>query len=314
MIISPIIPIWVMIIICVILGILAINKNKYASLRCLLIIVLLFIINLRIMISSSDVIVMSNNLDVIFVIDATISMAAEDYNGNQKRLEAVKKDCNYIMEQLAGAKFSVISFKTSSQILIPFTKDTTMATESINAIQTEYKLYARGSSMNVPKENMLQLLESSSKKENRKRIVFFISDGEITNDDKLESFSELKKYVDDGAVLGYGTITGGNMKTKDYSLSKEEEYIKDETSYPRVNAVSKIDEHNLKSIAKDLEIEYIHMDKQSNITEKLKEIKRSIISNSDEEKTKSSVDIYYLFAVPLLLILIYEFISYKRSL
>ena len=57
-----------------------------------------------------------------------------------------------------------------------------------------------------------------------KRILFFISDGEITSEEKLSSFSSIKKYVDDGAVLGYGTSSGGKMKITD-SLTKTENYI-----------------------------------------------------------------------------------------
>ena len=48
--------------------------------------------------------------------------------------------------------------------------------------------------------------------------VFFITDGEITNNDSLESFSKASKYIDYGAVLGYGTKEGGKMYPKsDYN-------------------------------------------------------------------------------------------------
>ena len=40
----------------------------------------------------------ADNLDILFVIDTTISMIAEDYDNNETRLSAVKKDCEYIIE------------------------------------------------------------------------------------------------------------------------------------------------------------------------------------------------------------------------
>lgn len=311
MIISPIIPIWIMIIICIILIIMK-SKNKSTFIRQIIIIVLIFVINLRIKIPSSEVQVMSNNLDVLFVIDSTISMMAEDYNGNEKRLEAVKKDCEYIVENLYGARFSVISFNNDAQILIPYTKDGNMAIEAISTIRTLDDFYAKGSSLNVAKEDIIKSLKLSEQKEGKKRIVFFISDGEITNGDKLESFSEIKKYVSNGAVLGYGTQKGGNMKVKD-RLTEKEEYIEVRTtSFPYENAVSKIDENNLKNIAQDIGIDYINMEKQSKIDYKLKEIKQKLLQNDLDESTNSYNDIYYIFVVPLCFILIYEFINYKR--
>ena len=51
--------------------------------------------------------------------------------------------------------------------------------ETINALKGMDELYARGSSLNMPMEDMKQLLESSEKKENRNRIVFYIRDEKL---------------------------------------------------------------------------------------------------------------------------------------
>ena len=53
--------------------------------------------------------VISNDLDVLFVVDNTISMIAEDYNGDNTRLSAVKEDIKHIVEELEGAKFSIVT-------------------------------------------------------------------------------------------------------------------------------------------------------------------------------------------------------------
>ena len=65
-----------------------------------------------------------------------------------------------------------------------------------------------------------------------------------------------------------------------------EDYIKDRTD--NKNAVSKIDENNLNSIAKDLNIEYIYMDKQSNINKKLKDIGKK--SNEERQDSLSNYE------------------------
>ena len=49
-------------------------------------------------------------LDVMFVIDNTISMLAEDYDGENTRLEGVKTDCSYIIDELAGQERLLLHF------------------------------------------------------------------------------------------------------------------------------------------------------------------------------------------------------------
>ena len=108
---------------------------------------------------------------------------------------------------------------------------------------------------------MVASLERSAKKQDRYTVVFFISDGEITNDDKLKSFSGASSYLDGGAVLGYGTSQGGQMKVQKSMYMDEKGYLEDTESSS--NAVSKINENNLKTIAQDMGIDYIHMEKHS---------------------------------------------------
>lgn len=316
MIISPIIPLWIMIPISVTMFFFIKKDGLFRVIRQILIIILLFVINIRIMVQNDEVEVMTCNVDVLFVIDTTISMNAEDYGSkNDTRLQGVINDCTYIVRELEGANFSIITFDNDAKVEIPYTKNNDSLENAINCLKTMEELYARGSSLNQPLETMENVLSQSSKKNNRKRILFFISDGEITNNEELKSFDGVKKYVDGGAVLGYGTVNGGNMKnlSKTYNDGKAIDYIYDKTSYPYKKAISKLDEENLKKIAKDIDIEYIHMENQSNIDKKIKEIKNSFWTNDETDKEKSYVDIYYVFAVPLLILLLIEFIHYKKG-
>ncbi|MCI8621610.1 MAG: hypothetical protein HFJ50_08010 [Clostridia bacterium] len=99
MIVNPIIPIWLMLIICTVL-IFLIVKNKEHKLKRVIIVTLLFVINLRIMLPNGKNREISSNLDVVFVIDNTISMIADDYEGKVSRLEAVKEDMEFIVDKL----------------------------------------------------------------------------------------------------------------------------------------------------------------------------------------------------------------------
>jgi Ca-activated chloride channel family protein len=62
--------------------------------------------------------------------------------------------------------------------------------------------------------------------------------------------------VDGGAVLGYGTPEGGQMKVRALDVPDEEaELIVDSTGAP---AVSKLDEKTLRQIAEELDVQYVH--------------------------------------------------------
>ena len=108
--INPIIPIWLMAVICVV--ILFFRRKKAAYIRQIVAVILLFVMNLRIMIpdmtvKKTDV---EMNTRVLFVIDNTLSMIANDCDDNRQRMEAVKEDCEYITDELAGSKFAIITF------------------------------------------------------------------------------------------------------------------------------------------------------------------------------------------------------------
>ncbi len=202
--IFPIIPIWIMLIICAVLTYMQIADKKNRT-RRIAIIWLLFVINVRIMIKTNDLENYGSNLNILFVIDNTISMAAEDYDKELTRLEATKKDVSYIIDKFGEAKFSIITFSNSAQVLVPFTKDISMVKHAVNIMQVTDKLFAEGTSLDTPLEEMIEILKGRNENKTRKSIIFFISDGEATKDGKIKSFSEVSKYVETGAVLGYGT-------------------------------------------------------------------------------------------------------------
>lgn len=315
MIINPIIPIWVMAIICVFFLVLK-RKGKGNFIRQILIVILLFVINIRIMIPGDDVPTMMPKVDVLFVVDNTISMLAEDYNGHGKRMDAVKNDCKYITEQFPGAFFSVVTFGDSVQRIIPYTVDANMAVETIGLLHGQPRYHAQGTSLNDVMGSMEQMLNDD--RENFK-ILFFISDGEVVNSEALKSYQELNKYVDGGAVLGYGTEKGGPMKPIDYLEDElEAEYLTYyDNNYDEQMALSKIDEGNLKSIASDFGINYVHMTSQSEIDGTIKNLQAEVNKleiTTDMESKEGYADIYYLFVIPLLVLLVVDFVYNKKKI
>ncbi len=345
MIINPIIPIWLMTIICIIAIVLIIynvqirnmikNKlNNEITLRQknlikqhilnssikIAIVILIFIINLRFMVPNGETMAVNSDTNILFVVDTSISMKALDYNGNKERLEGVINDCCYIVDELSDCKFSIITFGDTAQRVIPFTTDIDMVQAELKAIKLEDDIYAKGSSMNLAKEILEKTLREEQKRQNgnSKFIVFFVTDGEITKKGEvLESFTSISQYISNGAVLGYGTTTGGKMINSLYENDPTSEYyyIYYYNNYEKTTAISRIDEKNLKQIAKDLGIDYIQMNKTSNINYKISKIKQQVSeSQTMEEKISVYQDIYYYFAILLVILLIIDFIIKKRRM
>lgn len=306
----PIIPIWIMLIICISLIIYIIIKKR--DLLQILIIILLFIINLRIMIPSNNSKTIKNDLDILFVIDNTISMNALDYNGSNTRLSGVKEACNYIIDELNGSRFSVITFDNTSRIVTPYTYDANITREAISIMMPINELYAKGSSIDVSLDSIMYSLKNSKKKNDNNRIIFFISDGENTSNNSIKSFKSISKYISDGAVLGYGTKKGGYMK--DESEYATNEYIMDYTDTNFGKAISKIDEKNLKEIANDMDVDYIHVTNSNDINSKIKQIKNKTKSTLESNDKSSYDDIYYIFVIPLLILLFIEFDRFRRRI
>ena len=150
------------------------------------------------------------------------------------------------------------------------------------------------------------------------KIIFFISDGEVVNSEELASYSNLKKYVDGGAVLGYGTTAGGAMRPLKYVGDEETlEYLYyyDE-DYNSVKAISKIDEGNLKQIASDLGVKYVHMTKQSKIDSQIDKLQSEISKNvaySENDSKNGYKETYYWFAIPLVFLMIFDYIYFSSK-
>lgn len=304
----PIIPLWIVIPISIIFIVYSIFSKKIDFIS-ITIIILLFIINLRIMIPNNNIDNDLNNLNVLFVFDNTISMQALDYDGKNTRMSGVVEDSTHIINKLYGANFSLISFDNNTKVVIPYTRDVNSIINGFNNIMPIDDLYAKGSSLNIPYNTIIDYLKKSKEKNNT-NILFFISDGEITNNDKLRNYHDVGGFIDDGAVLGYGSNKGGYMMST--TDSSDNKYIIDNSNHDK--AISRIEENNLKRLANDLNIDYIHMNKKNNIDDKLSEIKyknnkRVLSSNMNDYN-----DIYYIFVVPLLILLLIDFERIRRML
>jgi Ca-activated chloride channel family protein len=203
----------------------------------------------------------TNQYNVYFVVDTTASMVAEDWDEESAtRLSGVKKDIGHLVDEYSGAKFTLITFDSEAVIRTPLTKDATALMTSVKNMSPEITKNSKGSSPWLANELLTTTLQKNTEGfPDRANIVFMFTDGEKTSSDETtQTYVNSADYVQGGMVYGYGTEEGGEMKKQNgyYITSKEDIYIKDESSTPPITALSKIDETNLKTIAEQIGINY----------------------------------------------------------
>ena len=250
--------------------------------------------------------------DVYFVIDVTQSMAAEDYNGQQIRLSGVRSDVKAIVSQLAGARFSVISFANTANLELPLTTDASAAVAASDALTPVMYTYAKGSSPSTPLDMLKQQLQNDQRDHpDRFRIVYYLSDGEVTGGAKVASFSPARSYITDAKVLGYGTAAGGRMKESVYQSSnttvEESGYLHDPNEYSK-DALSKLDESNLQKIAGELGGDYVHREKPGNDSILIAGMNPSrTVKSEANSQVAAYTDLSWIVALPLLCSLGWEY-------
>ena len=307
---NPIIPVPVMLIFCVVLLVFK-RRGVTPYIRQIIAVILLFIVNLRPMYPSDNITVKTSKLDlkVVVVIDDTISMLGDDQPGYDTRIDKVREDVRYIVENLPGAKFSIIAFNNNVHVLTPFTDSVPYIYNALDSIYPLSPTYATGTNISSCVGTLEDVLDDANSEEEASQevVLFFLSDGENTDNNRMRSFTRLADYLSGGAVMGYGTERGGHMSY--YSqLQGTNVTVMDGGA----EAVTRINEDNLESIALDMDIQYINMSGNSGLESVVQGIQEMHEAEPEDDTRQGYVDIYYFFMVPLAILVAYEFISLKR--
>lgn len=255
-------------------------------------------------------------LNVFFVVDTTSSSAAEDWNGSQPRLVGMRADIKSITEELAGARFSLLSFDSTAIQRVPLTDDASAVVSAAEVMRQEVTYYSHGSSIseaNTLLENRLAAARKSDP--GRANLVYYLGDGEQTSDQAPGSFASSRSLTDGGGVLGYGTEKGGRMKEFDgygdqYSDNR---YIKDKTEPGSPDALSHIDQPALREIASQLGVPYLHRVAGGSLSSVVDTAKRGQVVSSSS-RTASVVNLYWIAAIPFFLLLFVEVALVLRAL
>jgi Ca-activated chloride channel family protein len=202
------------------------------------------------------------DVNVFFVVDTSSSIVAEDYGNRSPRLDGVRQDIMAIAGELAGARFSLLTFDNNAVVRMPPTADTSALETAVAVLQPQVTPFSKGSSITAAGRLLTERLRSARDSHpERPRLVYYLGDGEQTSAAVPEAIRVDGGLVNGGAVLGYGTPEGGRMKENTGTRSGPGSgagYIQDRTSGSGRDALSLIDEGRLQWIAGQLGVPYVH--------------------------------------------------------
>ncbi|WEK61610.1 MAG: VWA domain-containing protein [Candidatus Microbacterium colombiense] len=245
---------------------------------------------------------LATDTDIVLVVDTTASIVAEDWDGDRPRLDGVRADVQAIVQQYPGARFALLTFDAAAELRMPLTTDTTAVMGSLEVLRPEVTSLSRGSSIGIAAPLLAETLKSAAESSpERSRMVFYFGDGEQTVDSPPESFSASTKYTDSGAVFGYGTAEGGPMRiTTGGVAGGGSDYIEYEGS----DALSTIDETNLKLVAGQLDVEYQH--RTADAAPTLPDAPSTTTSYTESGTTGKVTELYWIAALVIVALLGFE--------
>ncbi|WP_458111115.1 VWA domain-containing protein [Arthrobacter sp. R1-13] len=249
----------------------------------------------------------ASNLNVFFVVDTTSSMVAEDFGSSEPRLQGVKADILSIARELSGARYSVITFDSSAAVRMPLTVDSSALETVISILGPQVTNYSTGSSVTMAGKALQARLQAARESHpERPRIVYYLGDGEQTSAERPTPLGVETSLVDGGAVLGYGTPEGGKMRENTGAADDSEAgYIKDRTGGESRDAISKIDEDQLRKIADQLGVPYVHRTAGASAAPMLQDASPGNLDRT-EQVLDGRTELYWIPALAALLLALRE--------
>ena len=185
-------------------------------------------------------------IDIIFAIDVSKSMLAEDVAPN--RLEKSKQLVSQIINQLGSDRIGIIAYSGSAFPVLPITTDYSVAKMFLQTMNPGM-VSSQGTSI----DEAINLASTFiDKKDKTNKLLIIISDGEDHSDNAVNAAEEAKKLGLKIITIGVGTEKGGTIPLKRNGVV--ESYQRDQNNDV---VVTKRNSEVLKIIAKSTKGGYV---------------------------------------------------------
>ena len=212
-------------------------------------------------------------VDIVFAIDVSKSMLAEDVAPN--RLEKSKQLVTQIINNLASDRIGIIAYAGKAFPQLPITTDYGTAKMFLQSMNTDM-LSSQGTAI----DEAIQLSRNYfDDEEQTNRVLVIISDGEDHNDLSVEVAEAASEEGIKIYTIGVGSEKGGPIPLKRNGVVMS--YKKDKNNE---TVITKLNAETLKLIAAEAKGEYIDGNTTSAVVEQIRDILNKMDKKEFEAK------------------------------
>lgn len=210
-----------------------------------------------------------SGVDIVFAIDVSKSMLAEDIAPN--RIEKSKQLVAQIINNLASDRIGIIAYAGKAFPQLPITTDYAAAKMFLQSMNTDM-LSSQGTAI----DEAIQLARNYyDDEEQTNRVLVIISDGEDHNNIATEVAEAAAEEGIKIFTIGVGTANGGPIPIKRNNIVLN--YKKDQNGE---TVITKLNEETLIEIAEEANGQYIN----GNTTNEVVETVRDILNKMDKKE------------------------------
>ncbi|MFD1615982.1 VWA domain-containing protein [Gelatiniphilus marinus] len=212
-------------------------------------------------------------IDIVFAVDVSKSMLAEDIAPN--RLEKSKQLVTQIINNLASDRVGIIAYAGKAFPQLPITTDYASAKMFLNSMNTDM-LSSQGTAIN----EAIKLAKTYFDDEQQtNRVLIIISDGEDHSEQAAAVAEEANNEGIRIFTIGVGDVKGGPIPEKRNGIILN--YKKDNQGE---TVITRLNEETLKSIAAEANGAYINGKNTNNVVESIREILNKMDKTEFEAK------------------------------
>ena len=212
-------------------------------------------------------------VDIVFAIDVSKSMLAEDVAPN--RLEKSKQLVTQIINNLASDRVGIIAYAGKAFPQLPITTDYASAKMFLQSMNTDM-LSSQGTAINEAIELSRNYFNDD---EQTNRVLIIISDGEDHNDLSIEVAEAASEEGIKIYTIGVGSENGGPIPLKRNGVVRS--YKKDQNNE---TVITKLNEETLRLIANEAKGGYINGSQTADVVEQIKAVLSAMDKKEFEAK------------------------------
>lgn len=212
-------------------------------------------------------------VDIVFAVDVSKSMLAEDIAPN--RLEKAKQLVTQIINNLASDRIGIIAYAGKAFPQLPITTDYASAKMFLQNMNTDM-LSSQGTAINEAIELAKTYYDDD---EQTNRVLIIISDGEDHSEEAAKVAEEASEEGIRIFTIGVGNEKGGPIPIKKNGIVLN--YKKDSNGE---TVITRLNEETLKAIADEANGAYINGENTSDVVESIRDILNKMDKKEFEAK------------------------------